>query len=68
MRDFQSNHKGEMLHMFSLLVGRSHTSAHELPFTGQLSKLVLTATDFFLPNSSDVTAVKNNLVFLLVES
>ena len=39
VRDLQSNHKGEMLHMFSLLVGRSRTSAPELPFTGQLRLL-----------------------------
>ena len=54
-----------MLQMFSLLVGRSRTPAPELPFTGQHSQLTVTATDFFLPKTSDVAAVKNNLVVLV---
>ena len=65
VRDLRSNHKGEMLHMFSLLVGRSRTPAPELPFTGQLSQLTVIATDFFPPKTSDVAAVKNNLVVLV---
>ena len=56
---------GEMLHMFSLIVGRSHTPAPELPFTGHLAQLADFGTDYFLPNSSDVAAVKSNLVVLV---
>ena len=39
VRDRRTDHQGEMLHMFSLLVGRSRTPCPELPFTGQVSKL-----------------------------
>ena len=59
VRNLRSDHQGEMLHMFSLLVGRSRTPAPEHPFTGQLSN------DYFLPNISDITAVKSNMVVLV---
>lgn len=65
VRDLRSDHQGEMLHMFSLIVGQSRTPAPELPFTGQLSQLTDTPTEYFLPTSSDVAAVKNNLVVLV---
>ncbi len=59
VRDPRSDHKGDMLHCFSLLVGRSRTPALELPFTGQLYKLAETPNEFFLPKR---LAVKENLV------
>lgn len=65
VRDLRSDNQGEMLHMFSLLVGRSRTPAPELPFTGQISQLTGASTGFFLPKSSDVAAVKNNIVILV---
>lgn len=65
VRDPRSDHKGDMLHCFSLLVGRSRTPALELPFTGQLSKLAETPNEFFLPKRADVLAVKENLVILV---
>ena len=65
VRDLRSDYMGEMLHMFSLIVGRSRTPAPELPFTGHLPQLADFGTDYFLPNSSDVAAVKSNLVVLI---
>lgn len=47
VRDLRSDHQGKMLHMFSLLVGRSRTPAPELPFTGQVSKLTEVPDEFF---------------------
>ena len=63
--DLQSDHQVEMLHMFSLIAGKSRTPAPELPFTSQVSNLRDTSTTYFLPSSSDVAAVKNNLVILV---
>ena len=60
VRDLRTDHQGEMLHMFSLLVGRSRTPCPELPFTGQVSKLTEVPADYFLPQQSDIVAVKNN--------
>ena len=65
VRDLRSDHQGKMLHMFSLLVGRSRTPAPELPFTGQLSRLTDASPQYFLPTSLDVATVKNNLVVLV---
>ena len=65
VRDLRADHKGDMLHWFSLVVGRSRTPAPELPHTGQLSKLSEIPTDFFLPTSDDVAKVKDNLVVLV---
>ncbi len=65
VRDLRSNHQGDMLHMFSILAGRSRTPAPELPFTGQLSKLAETPPEFFLPTESDVAAVKKDLTVIV---
>ena len=39
VRDLRSDHQGEMLHMFSLIAGRSRTPAPELLFVGQIAQL-----------------------------
>ena len=61
VRDLRSDHQGEMLHMFSVIAGRSRTPVPELPFSGQLSQLDCTPMAYFLPNNADVRAVKENL-------
>lgn len=65
VRDLQSDHQGEMLHMFILLVGCSRTPAQELPFTCELSQLADTSVELFWPNSADIVAVESNLVVLV---
>ena len=65
VRYLRSDHQGEMLHMFSVIAGRSRTPVPELPFSGQLSQLDCTPTAYFLPNNADVRAVKENLVVLV---
>lgn len=63
VRDLRSDNMGEMLHMFSLLVGRSRTPAPDLLHVGgQLSTLNDLTPDFFLPTAAVVKSVKNNLV------
>ena len=65
VRDLRLDHQNEMLHMFSVVVGKSHTPAPELSFTGQVSQLTDASSGHFLPRNSDVAAVKNNLVTLV---
>ena len=65
VRDLRSDHQGEMLHMFSVIVGKSRNPATELPFMGQLAQLDDIPTQFFLPSSSDVAAVKDDLAVLV---
>ena len=65
VQDLRSDHQGHMLHMFSVLVGRSRTPAVELSHTGQLSKLSEVPTELILPTIHDIQAVKGNLVVLV---
>ena len=65
VRDPRSDHQNKMLHMFSLVVGKSHTAAPELSFTGQVSQLTHGSGEHFLPKSSDIAAVRNTLVTLV---
>ena len=61
----RSDHHGTMVHMYSMLVGRSRTPAIELPRTGQVAPLMSIPSDFFLPTVADVQCVKSNLVTIV---
>lgn len=65
VRDLRSDNQGEMLHMFSILVGRSRTPASHLRHTGQVSNIEDVPSEFFLPSCDDVKKVKTNLVVLV---
>ena len=64
--DLRSDNSGEMVHMFSILVGRSRTPALELPHgLSNPSPLDGLCSGYFLPSSDDVRAVKENLVRII---
>lgn len=66
VRDLRSDNSGEMVHMFSILVGRSRTPAPELPHDlGNPALLDGLRSGSFLPSSDDVRAVKENLVQII---
>lgn len=65
VRDYRSDHQGELLHMYSLLVSHSRTPAPELVHTGKLSELTEIPNETFLPQSRDIQAMKENLVVLV---
>ena len=65
VRDYRSDHHGEMVHMYSILVGRSRIPAPELSHSGHQSELKDVRIDSFLPQRSDVFRVKSNLVVLV---
>lgn len=66
VRDLRSDNKGELLHMVSLIVGRSRTPAPGLSHSdGKLSALDGLPVELFLVNTSDVSAVKENLVKIM---
>ena len=52
-----------MVHMYSMLVGRSRTPAIELPCTGHLAHL--DSLPPFFPTAADVQAVKINLIVIV---
>ena len=64
VRDVRSDHQGEMLHMYSILVGRSRTQtqAEALSRTGSVGSLRSMSSSLFLPSAEDIQCVKNNLV------
>ena len=64
--ELRSDNSGEMVHMFSILVGRSRTPAPELPHgLGNPSLLDGLCSKHFLPSSDDFIAIKENLIKLL---
>lgn len=66
VRDLRSDNMGEMMHMFSIITGRSRTPAPTLSHSGRdLSVLNGILADSFLPSSSDVSAIKKNLVDII---
>ena len=68
VRDLRSDNIGEMLHMFSMIVGQSRTPALELSFTGQVGQLKDASPASFKPRVADVAAVKDNLVILVART
>ena len=65
VRDVRSDHHGELLHMYSILVGRSRTPAAHLSRSGCVAKLSSLKSQSFLPTSEDICAVQSNLVVLV---
>ena len=65
VRDVRSNHQGDMLHMYSILAGKSRTPEKSLTRTGTVASLKSLSSISFLPTREDVLIVKNNLVILV---
>ena len=65
VRDVRSDHQGEMIHMYSILAGRSRTQTPTLSRRGVVGSLTSTPPSFFLPSIEDVKSVKKNLVTLV---
>ena len=65
VRDVRSDHQGEMVHMYSILVGKSRTPAPSLSHSGHVSKLSQVPTSNFLPTCEDVNKVKANLIIIV---
>ena len=65
VRDIRSDHQGSMLHMYSILIGRSRTQNSLLPYSGQVSSFADVSAEFFLPTADDVNDLKANLVILV---
>ncbi len=65
VRDIRSNHHGEMKHMFSLLAVKSRVKGPSPPSIFHPPNISQEKAIRFLPNSSDIMAIKNNLVVLV---
>lgn len=65
VRDVRSDHHGSLLHMYSILAGRSRIPSQCLSRTGYVHALSDLPAQGFLPTSADVEAVRKNLVVLV---
>lgn len=65
VRDVRSDRQGAMVHMYSLLAGRSRTPAIEPSRTGNVADLTSLPSDSFLPKTADIQCVKKNLVVIV---
>lgn len=66
VRDLRSDNQGEMVNMYSIIVGQSRTPAPQLSHIGRsLSDLSEIPLNFFLPSHDDVSQVKGNLAVLV---
>ena len=64
-RDVRSDHHGEMLNMYSILAGKSHTPGPQLSHVGHVSTVSSVTPEMILPTTADITAVKSILVVLV---
>ncbi len=65
VRDIRSDHRSEMLHMFSMLIIRGRLPHEDLSITYRTSILPALSASSFLPTFEDVIAIKQNLVVLV---
>ena len=66
VRDLRSDNTGKMVHMFSIIVGRSRTPAPHLSFGGRhLSLLDALEVDSFMPCRDDLNAMMDDLVHII---
>ena len=65
VRDVRSDHQGELLHMYSILAGRSRTPATHLSFSGHVASVSSIPAKDLLPSTDDIQAVRSNLITLV---
>lgn len=65
VRDPRSDHSGEMLHMYSILVSKSRLPSVDLDRSGRVAQVSTLPWSSFVPSSCDVEHVKRNLVVLV---
>lgn len=65
VRDVRSDHHGSLLHMYSILAGRSRTPEPQLSRSGHVANLLSLPSQTFLPTTDDIHAVQSNLVILV---
>ncbi len=65
MRDVRSDHQKSLVHMYSILAGRSRTPASHLSHQGTVADLAGLSYTEFLPTQDDVECVTSNLVVIV---
>lgn len=66
VRDIRSDHRGMMMHMYSLLAMQTRTpTASSLAKTGSTGNLHSMKADYFLPTKDDIQHIRQNLTILV---
>ena len=65
VRDVQSDHHGRLIHMYSILAGRSRTPGSNLSCSGCVANLELLPCKMFLPSEDDIHAIRSNMTILV---
>lgn len=65
VRDVRLNNYGSLLHMYSILAGRSRIPPNSLPHTGHVSLLSTIPAEDFLPVEDDFRSLQQNLVVIV---
>ena len=64
VRDGRSDHHGSLLHMYSILAGRSRTPGIDLSRSGCVASLSSLPSQSLLPTTHDIHTVRSNLVLV----
>ena len=65
VRDVRSDHSGQMIHMYSVLVARSRLPSLGLSQEGQVADISTLPWDSFLPSSHNIQQIKQNLIVIV---
>ena len=65
VRDVRIDRQGQMLHMYSIIAGRSRTPGMHLDSTGSVGNLSLIPPNDFLPSQKDLETTRSELVVLV---
>ena len=68
VRDVQCDHQGKIMHMYSVLVARSHLPSLHLPHTGKVADLLHLPSISLLPCGDDIHDTKQILLLSPVSS
>ena len=61
VRDVRLDHQGKLLHMYSIVAGKSRIPATDLSHTGYVADITTLEPESFLPHSKEVDAIKKNM-------
>ena len=65
VRDVRHDHQGELVHMYSILAGRSRTADATFSRTEQIASLSSISSSSLLPTKLNIELIKQNLVVLV---
>ena len=65
VRDVRVDNQGSLLHMYSILAGRSRIPPNTLSYTGHISSLTTIPAKEFLPVEDDFINVQQNLIIIV---